>query len=65
MQIAQLSASLRELDAQAEVASLKQQIAGEKLKSVLAQLELGNGAGNGPGATAAAFAHSRAAGAHR
>jgi outer membrane protein TolC len=51
VQIAQLSASLRELDTQAEIASLKQQIAGEQLKSVQAQLELGNGAGNGPGAT--------------
>jgi outer membrane protein TolC len=51
VQIAQLSASLRELDAQAEIASLKQQIASEQLKSVEAQLELGNGAGNGPGAT--------------
>ncbi|MDR3796580.1 MAG: TolC family protein [Terracidiphilus sp.] len=50
VQIAQLSASLRELDAQAEIASLKQQIAGEQLKSVQAQMELGNGAGNGPGA---------------
>ncbi|MGD0345168.1 MAG: TolC family protein [Terracidiphilus sp.] len=50
VQIVQLSASLRELDAQAEIASLKQQIAGEQLKSVEAQLELGNGAGNGPGA---------------
>jgi len=50
VQIVQLSASLRELDAQAEIASLKQQIAGEQLKSVQAQMELGNGAGNGPGA---------------
>jgi len=50
VQIAQLSASLRELDAQAEIAGLKQQIAAEQLKSVEAQLELGNGAGNGPGA---------------
>jgi outer membrane protein TolC len=50
VQIVQLSASLRELDAQAEIASLQQQIAGEQLKSVEAQLELGNGAGNGPGA---------------
>jgi hypothetical protein len=50
LQIAQLSASLRELDTQAEVASLKQQFAGENLKSVQAQLQLGNGAGNGPGA---------------
>ena len=50
VQIAQLSASLRELDAQAEIASLKQQIASEQLKSVEAQMELGNGAGNGPGA---------------
>jgi outer membrane protein TolC len=51
VQIVQLSASLRELDAQAEIASLKQQIANEQLKSVEAQLELGNGAGSGPGAT--------------
>ena len=50
IQITELTASLRELDAQAEIASLKQQIAGEQLKSVLAQLELGNGAGNAPGA---------------
>jgi outer membrane protein TolC len=51
VEIAQLSASLRELNTQAEIASLKQQIAGEQLKSVQAQLQLGNGAGNGPGAT--------------
>jgi len=50
VQIVQLSASLLELDTQAEIASLKQQIAAEQLKSVQAQLELGNGAGNGPGA---------------
>jgi outer membrane protein TolC len=50
IQISQLTASLRELDAQAEVASLKQQIAQEQLKSVLAQLELGNGAIGTPGA---------------
>jgi outer membrane protein TolC len=48
--IAQLSATLRELDTQAEIASLQQQIAGEKLKSVESQLELGNGAGSAPGA---------------
>jgi len=41
---------LRELDAQAEVASLKQQIADEGLKSVLAQLEVGNGQTGTPGA---------------
>jgi hypothetical protein len=40
---------LRELDTLAEIASLKEQIAGEQLKSVLAQLELGNGSGSGPG----------------
>jgi outer membrane protein TolC len=50
IQIGQLSASLRELDAQDEVASLKQQISAEQLKSVLAQLELGNGATGNPGA---------------
>jgi outer membrane protein TolC len=48
VQIATLTGSLRELDAQAEVASLKQQIAEAQLKAVLAQLELGNGASAGP-----------------
>lgn len=48
--IAELTGSLRELDTLAEIASLKQQIAGEQLQAVLAQLELGNGAGSGPGA---------------
>jgi outer membrane protein TolC len=52
IQIASLTGNIRELDAQAEIASLKQQIADEQLKAVLAQLELGNGAGNQPGAPA-------------
>jgi len=47
IQIADLTGSLRELDAQAEIAGLKQQIATEQLQAVLAQLELGNGAGPG------------------
>ena len=51
VQIATLTGSLRELDAQADIASLKQQIADAQLKSVLAQLELGNGSGTGPGST--------------
>jgi outer membrane protein TolC len=51
VQIAELTGSLRELDTLAEIASLKQQIAHEQLQSVLAQLELGNGSGSGPGAT--------------
>jgi outer membrane protein TolC len=50
VQIATLTANLRELDALAEVASLKQQIAGEQLKAVQIQLESGNGAGPEPGA---------------
>jgi outer membrane protein TolC len=50
VQIATLTSSLRELDAQAEIASLKKQIAGEQLKAVLTQMELGTGAGVGPGA---------------
>jgi outer membrane protein TolC len=50
IQISQLTASLRELDAEAEVASLKQQIAEEQLKSVVAQLEVGNGTTGTPGA---------------
>jgi len=49
VQITQLDASIRELDAEAEVASLKQQISQEQLKAVLAQLDVGNGATN-PGA---------------
>lgn len=51
VQIATLTGSLRELDAQAEVASLQQQIADVQLKTVLTQLESGNGAVAGPGAT--------------
>lgn len=50
LQITQLTSSLRELDAQAEIASLKAQIAGEQLKTVMTELELGNGAAGGPGA---------------
>jgi outer membrane protein TolC len=50
VQIATLTGSLRELDALAEVASLKQQIADAQLKAVLTQLEVGNGAPSGPGA---------------
>ena len=49
IQIATISGTLRELDAEAEVASLKQQIASEQLKAVMSQLELGNG-NDSPGA---------------
>jgi len=52
LQIAELTASLRELDTVAEIAGLKQQIAGEQLTAVMTQLELGNGVGNAPGAPA-------------
>ena len=51
VQIATLNGTLQELDAQAEVADLKQQIAEEQLKTVLTQLELGNGAESGQNAT--------------
>jgi outer membrane protein TolC len=51
IQIAELTGSLRELDTLAEIASLKEQIASEQLKSVLTQLEVGNGTGSGPGST--------------
>jgi len=51
IQIATLSGNLRELDTTAEVASLKQQIAAEQLKTVQTELETGNGAGVEPGAT--------------
>jgi outer membrane protein TolC len=50
IQIATLTGNLRELDTLAEVASLKQQIADEQLKTVLTQLEVGNGAETGPSA---------------
>lgn len=50
VEIAQLSASLRELDTLAEIAGLKQQIAAEQLKTVQTELQLGNGAGSGPNA---------------
>lgn len=50
IEIANLMGNLRELDAQAEIASLKQQIAADQLKSVQAQLQTGNGAGVEPGA---------------
>jgi outer membrane protein TolC len=50
VQIATLTGSLRELDAQAEVASLKQQIADAQLKTVLTELDAGNGASAGPNA---------------
>ena len=44
-QIEQLTGTLRELDAQAEIAGLKQQIAADQLKTVETQLENGNGGG--------------------
>ena len=50
VQIESLTGNLRELDTMAEVASLKQQIADEQLKTVLAELELGNGASSGAAA---------------
>ena len=48
VQITMLTGSLRELDAQAEIASLQQQIADNQLKTVQAQLDLGNGQANAP-----------------
>ena len=50
IQITELNGTLRELDAQAEVASLKSQLAAEQLKTVLAQMEFGNGQSNTLGA---------------
>ena len=47
--IAELNGSILELDTQAEIASLKMQIANEQLKTVMTQLQLGNGTGSGPG----------------
>lgn len=50
VQITQITGNLRELDTLAEIANLKQQIADQQLHAVLAQLELGNGAGTESGA---------------
>jgi outer membrane protein TolC len=50
--ISELTGTIRELDTLAEIASLKQQIAGEQLKTVLTELEVGNGGGASPGAPA-------------
>ncbi len=49
VQIASLTSSLKELDAQAEIAGLKQQISQEQLKAVLTEMEVGNGAVGTPG----------------
>lgn len=49
LRVADLNGALRELNALSEVATLKQEIAAEQLKSVMTQLESGNGAGVGPG----------------
>ena len=50
IQIATLADNLRELDVNAEIAALKQQIAEEQLHAVLSQLELGNGSETGANA---------------
>lgn len=47
--IAELTGALRELEAQAEVAGLKQQISADQLKTVQTELENGNGSGSSPG----------------
>lgn len=52
VQIASLTGNIRELDALAEISSLKQQIAAEQLKAVQALIQSGNGAGVDPGAPA-------------
>lgn len=43
LEVATLTGSLRELDARADVASLKQQIATQQIQTVEAQMNLGNG----------------------
>jgi outer membrane protein TolC len=50
VQISELTGSIQELNTLAEIASLKQQIAGEQLKTVVTELEVGNGGGANPGA---------------
>jgi outer membrane protein TolC len=52
VQITELMGSIRELDTLAEIASLKQQIAGEQLRTITTELEVGNGGGANPGAAA-------------
>jgi outer membrane protein TolC len=49
LEIVDLSGSILELDTRAGIASLRQEIADEQLKTVMAQLQLGNGTGSGPG----------------
>jgi outer membrane protein TolC len=49
IQVADLTESLKELNAQAEIASLKQQIAADRLKTVQTEIETGNGAVGVPG----------------
>lgn len=49
VQIATLTSSLRELSTESQIASLKEQISAQKLKTVLTQLKVGNGTGAGPG----------------
>jgi outer membrane protein TolC len=51
VQIATLNANLRELEALSEIATLKQQIADDQLKTVQTELKSGNGAGSEPAAT--------------
>ena len=46
VQVAELTGALRELETQAEIAGLKQQISADQLKTVQTQLENGNGAGS-------------------
>jgi outer membrane protein TolC len=46
-QLTMLNGTLRELDTQAEIARLKQQIADDQLRTVIAEMEVGNGASAG------------------
>ena len=51
VEVAELTGTLRELETQAEIAGLKQQISADQLKAVQTQLENGNGAGSANGAS--------------
>jgi outer membrane protein TolC len=51
VRVAELTGTLRELETQAEIAGLKQQISADQLKTVQTELENGNGSGSANGSS--------------